>query len=132
MERSSAAQQGTNQRETHSVIMDGNKTIGPLALRRIGEVLRKMCGIPRKLPLRLYDLIAQLRHVTKEDDYRHNAGELMRLAEHAQSPAEKTRLVTLAEGWVELAEKAHKDNRRPRQPTILHPLVERKLGKFPD
>jgi hypothetical protein len=118
MGRSSATQQGTNQRETHSVIMDGNKTIGPLALRRIGEVLRKICGIPRKLPLRLYDLIAQLRRVTKEDD--------------AQSAAEKTHLVTLAEGWVELAEKAHEDNHRPRQPTILHPLVERKLGKFAD
>jgi hypothetical protein len=130
MGRSSAAQQGTNQREAHSVIMDGNKTIGPLALRRIGEVLRKMCSIPRKLPLRLCDLIAQLRRVTKEDDYRDNAGELMRLAEHAQSPAEKTHLVTLAEGWVELAEKAHEDNRRPRQPTILHPLIERKLGKY--
>jgi hypothetical protein len=52
----------------------------------------------------------------------------MRLAEHAHSPAEKTRLVTLAEGWVELAEKAHKDNRRTRQPTILHPLVEKKMG----
>jgi hypothetical protein len=91
-----------------------------------------MCGIPRKLPLRLYDLFAQLRRVTKEDDYRDNAGELMRLAEHAHSPAEKTHLVTLAEGWVELAEKAHEDNRRPRQPTILHPLIERKLGKFPD
>jgi hypothetical protein len=112
--------------------MDGNKTIGPLALRRIGEALRIMCGIPRKLPRRLYDLVAQLGRTTKEHDYRHNAGELMRLAEHAQSPAEKTRLVTLAEGWVELAEKAHKDNRRIRRPTTLHPLVERKLGKFPD
>jgi hypothetical protein len=128
----SLQQQGTNQRETHSVIMDGDKTIGPLARRRIGEALRRMCGIPRKLPFRLYDLVAQLRRATKEDDYRYNAAELMRLAERAQSPAEKTRLVTLAEGWVELAGKAHEDNRRTRQPTILHPLVERKMGKFPD
>jgi hypothetical protein len=66
------------------------------------------------------------------DDYRHNAMELMRLAERAQSSAEKTRLVTLAEGWIELAEKAHKDNLRPRQPTILHPLVEKKMGRLPD
>jgi hypothetical protein len=132
MGRSSAAQQGTNQRETHSVIMDGNKTIGPLALRRIGEALRRMCGTPTKPPFRLYDLVAQLRRATKGDDYRHNAAELMRLVENAQSPAEKTHLVALAEGWVELAEKAREDNRRPRQPTILHPLIERKLGKFPD
>jgi hypothetical protein len=56
----------------------------------------------------------------------------MRLAERAHSPAGKTRLVTLAEGWVELAEKAHEDNRRTQQPTILHPLVARKLGKLAD
>ena len=109
--------------------MDGNKTIGPLALRRIGEAFRRMRGVPRKLPFRLYELVAQLRRATKGDDYRHNAAELMRLAEHAQSPAEKTHLVTLAEGWVELAEKAHKNKSRPQEPTILHPLVEKKIGK---
>jgi hypothetical protein len=113
-------------------MMDGNKTIGPLALRRIGEAFRRICGAPRKLPFRLYDLVAQLRRATKQDDYRHNAAELMRLAEHAQSSAEKSHLVTLAEGWVELAEKAHENNRRPRHPPILHPLVEKKMGKLPD
>ena len=112
--------------------MDGDKTIGPLALRRIGEAFRRIRGAPRKLPFRLYELVAQLRRATKEGDYRDNAAELMRLAEHAHSPAEKTRLVTLAEGWVELAEKAHKNNRRPRQPTILHPLIEKKMGKLPE
>jgi hypothetical protein len=112
--------------------MDGDKTIGPLGLRRIGEVLRRMCGIPRKLPCRLYDLIAQLRRAAKGHDYRHNAAELMRLAGNAKSPEERVHLVTLAEGWVELAEKAHKNDRRPRQPTILHPLVEKKMGKLPD
>jgi hypothetical protein len=30
------------------------------------------------------------------------------------------------------AEKAHENDRRPRQPTILHPLVEKKMGKLPD
>jgi hypothetical protein len=112
--------------------MDGDKTIGILALRRIGEAFRRMCGVPRTLPFRLQALVAQLRRATKGDDYRHNAAELMRLAEHAQSPSQKTHLVTLAEGWVELAEKAHKDNRRLRQPTILHPLIEKKMGKFSD
>ena len=101
-------------------------------MRRIGEAFRRICGIPRKLPSRLHDLVAQLRRATKEDDYRYNAGELMRLAERAQSPAEKTRLVTLAEGWVELAEKASKDNCSTRKPTILHPLVEKKMGRLPD
>jgi hypothetical protein len=82
--------------------MDGDKTIGILALRRIGEAFRRMCGVPRTLPFLLQALVAQLRRATKGDDYRHNAAELMRLAEHAQSPSQKTHLVTLAEGWVEL------------------------------
>ena len=104
--------------------MDGNKTIGPLALRRIGEAFRRICGVPRKLPFRLHELVAQLRRATKEDDYRHNAAELMRLAEHAQSPSEKTHLVTLAEGWVELAEKAHKNNQSTS--TADHPAPSRR------
>jgi hypothetical protein len=112
--------------------MDGEKTIGPLALRRIGEAFRRLSGVPKKLPFRLHELVAQLRRATKWEDYRRNATELMRLAEHAPSPTEKTHLVTLAEGWVELADKAHKDNPPPRQPTILHPLVERKMGKLAD
>jgi hypothetical protein len=112
--------------------MDGDKTIGPIAPRRIGEAFRRLCGVPRKLPLRLHEPVAQLRRATKWEDYRRNATERMRLAEHARSPAEKTHPVTLAEGWVELAKKAHKDNPRPRKPTILDPLVERKMGKLPD
>jgi hypothetical protein len=52
----------------------------------------------RRSIARLYELVAQLRRATKGEDYRHNAAELMRLAEHAQSPMDKTHLVTLAEG----------------------------------
>jgi hypothetical protein len=59
--------QGTNPGEAHSVIMDGDKTIGPLALRSIGEAFRRICGIPRKLPFRLYELVAQLRRATTRD-----------------------------------------------------------------
>ena len=50
-------------------MMDGNKTIGPLALRRIGEALRRMCGISRKLPFRLHELVGLPRRATKQDDY---------------------------------------------------------------
>jgi hypothetical protein len=112
--------------------MDGDKTIGLFALRSIGEAFRRLSGVPRKLPSRLHELVAQLSRASKWEDYRRNAMELMRLAEQARSPAEKTHLVTLAEAWVELAEKAHTDHRRPRQPNVLHPLVEKKMGKFPD
>jgi hypothetical protein len=112
--------------------MNGGKTVGPLALQRIGEALRSLCRIPTRMPFRLHSLVAQLKRMTKEGDYLHNAVEMMRLAEQAESPTEKARLVTLAEGWIELAERAHEDNERPRRPTLLHPLVEEKMGKLPD
>jgi hypothetical protein len=83
--------------------MNGGKTIGPLALRRIGETLRRLCGVPRQLPTRLSMLVAQLRRSTKEDDYRHNAAELMRMADKGASPAEGARLITLA--WAATNEK---------------------------
>ena len=112
--------------------MNGDKTVGPLALQRIGEALRSLCRTPMRVPFRLYSLVAQLKRMTREGDYLHNAVETMRLAEHADSPTEKARLVMLAEGWIELAEKAQEDNKRPRRPTLLHPLVQEKMGKLPD
>jgi hypothetical protein len=112
--------------------MNGDKTVGPLALEQIGEALRSLCVIPTGMPFRLHTHVVQLKRITKEDDYLHNAVETMRLAEHARSPADRTRLVNLAEGWVELAERAHQDVRRPRRPTLLHPLVQKKMGKLPD
>jgi hypothetical protein len=112
--------------------MKGDKTIGALALGHIGRTLRSLCTIRARVPFRLDDLVAQLRRQTKADDYLRNAAETMRLAESAKSPAEKTRLAALAEGWVELAEKAREDNQRPRRPTILHPLVQEKMGKLPE
>jgi hypothetical protein len=112
--------------------MDGDKTIGPLALRRLGEALRGQYDIQTRPPFRLYSLVEQLKRMTKENDYLDNAAETMRLAQHASSSLDKTRLVKLAEGWVDLAEKAHEDTRRPRRPTILHPLVQKKMGVLPD
>jgi hypothetical protein len=112
--------------------MNGGKTVGPLALRLIGEALKMLSHGPRRHSFRLGDLIAQFKRATKEDDYRLNAVELMRMAEHAGSPAERARLVALAERWIELAGKAHEDNQRDTEPTILHPLVQKKMGKLPD
>ena len=112
--------------------MHENRTIGLLALRRIGEALRWGYGIRTRLPFRLRSLVEQLTQVTKEDDYLDKAAESLHLAQHASSSSDKTRLVKLAEGWVELADKAHEDTRRPRRPTVLHPLVQKKLGDLPD
>jgi hypothetical protein len=111
--------------------MDADKTIGPFALRRIGEALRVRYSIHMRLPFQLYSLVEQLKRTTKEDDYLEKAAETMRLAQHASS-SDRIRLVKLAEGWVGLADKAHEDMRRPRRPTILHPLVQKKMGRLPD
>jgi hypothetical protein len=101
-------------------------TIGPFALRRLGHLLRARYLLPTKLPFRLLSLIAQLKRTTKEDDYLSNAAESIRLAQTTPSSSDKTRLVRLAEAWVELADKAHEDNERPRRPTVLHPLVRKR------
>lgn len=112
--------------------MDGDRTVGALALRRIGDALQRSCVIQSKLPFRLNSLVVQLARITREDDYRDKAAEALRLAQHASSSSDKGRLLKLAEGWVELAEKARDDTRRPRPPTILHSLVQKKLGELPD
>jgi hypothetical protein len=40
------------------------------------------------------------------DDYRRHAAELVRLAKNASTPADKGRLLALAEAWLDLANRA--------------------------
>ncbi len=68
--------------------------------------------------------------MTKEDDYLDRAAETVRLAQHASSSSDKSRLLKLAEGWFDLAEKAHNSDRRGR-PVVLHPLIAKKMN-LPD
>ena len=77
--------------------MNGYKTIGLLALQRIGEALRAQYGIETTLPYELSDLIAQLKRITRKDDYLDNAAELLRLAHHAGSDEKRAWLFKLAE-----------------------------------
>jgi hypothetical protein len=108
--------------------MDGDKTIGTIALRRIGEALRRRYYVPWMLPSRLYSLVKQLGRITKEDDYLDNAADAVRLAQHTSILPDKARLLELGEAWVSLAEKAHETARRQQPPATLHPLVRKKLG----
>jgi hypothetical protein len=55
--------------------MDGDETIGPLALKRLAEALRGQNGIQTRLPFRLRSLVEQLMRMTKEDDYLDNAAD---------------------------------------------------------
>ena len=40
--------------------------------------------------------------MTEEDDYRQHAADLVRLAQRASAPADKGRLLALAEAWLDL------------------------------
>jgi hypothetical protein len=68
--------------------------------------------------------------MTKEEDYRKNAAATVDLANRAANSADKSRLLALAENWLDLADRAAKQTRRfgPRQRPDLrpeHPLVRR-------
>jgi hypothetical protein len=102
--------------------MDGDRTLDPLALQRLGAALRVRYGIQSRVPFRLRSLVERLRRMTKEDDYLDSAADAVRLARHADASFDKTRLLGLAGAWVDLADKAHEDTLRPRRPIILHPL----------
>ena len=104
-------------------------TLSPFALRRLGEMLCGRYQLPATLPSRVYDLAMRLDRrdgpmkyivhpdeqgpipASKESDYRRQAVEAMRLAQHASSPSVRTRLVNLAEAWIKLAERARKASR---------------------
>jgi hypothetical protein len=53
----------------------------------------------------------RLNPASKENDYRRQAVEAVRLAQQASSSFAKARLVNLAEAWIELADRAHKARR---------------------
>jgi hypothetical protein len=66
--------------------------------------------------------------VPKTDEYAVNALATLELAERAGSPDAKGRLFRLAEGWLDLADRAEK-RRSVRTPTGLdHPVVTARLG----
>jgi hypothetical protein len=46
--------------------------------------------------------------MSKEDDYRRNAADAVELANRAASSSDKSRLLALAEGWLDLADRAHR------------------------
>ena len=63
--------------------------------------------------------------MTKEDDYRTNALETVDLASRASTVEDKARLLSLAEKWVDLADRVHRTIRT--RASKLHPLIRAKL-----
>lgn len=68
--------------------------------------------------------------MTKEEDYRRNAAETVDLAHRASSPADKSRLLAMAEAWLELGDRAHRLARQQKRKVREHPLLRAKLGRY--
>jgi hypothetical protein len=62
-----------------------------------------------------------------EQEYRKNAAASLDLATKQPDNADKSRLLLMAEAWLDLADRIAKRVRK-RRTTVEHPLVERVLG----
>ena len=61
------------------------------------------------------------------DDYRRHAADTLDLAQRASSTADKTRLLVMADAWLDLADRAHKlACRKVEHVRQLHPLLRSK------
>jgi len=69
----------------------------------------------------------------KEDEYRRHAADSLELAQRANSNSDKTRLLAMADAWLDLADRAHKAARRQvHKVKELHPLLRSKIfGRVP-
>ena len=66
--------------------------------------------------------------IRKEYEYRSNAIWSLELARQAVCPADKARLLKLAEDWLDLANLAHRQSGQRVRKIGEHPLVRAKLG----
>jgi hypothetical protein len=69
--------------------------------------------------------------MAKEDDYRWNAAQTVDLANRAVKLADKRHLLSLAEKWLDLADRTHAFSRRDVHKGRDHPLVKAKLDRTP-
>jgi hypothetical protein len=70
----------------------------------------------------------------KEREYRANAANSIELANRASTMSDKSRLLELAEKWLDLADRNHRLTRCFTPSRWQHPLLRSKLGdeKHPD
>jgi len=67
--------------------------------------------------------------MTKEDEYRKNAGDAVKLASRAATSADRGRLLKMGEAWLDLAERARGAVKNLRGATDVHPLVREKIDR---
>ena len=65
--------------------------------------------------------------MSKEDDYRRNAAETLALAGRTRDFRDKGRLLSLAEKWLDLAERSRAARNRIGRLRLVHPLVREKI-----
>lgn len=61
-----------------------------------------------------------------EEDYRKYAADSLKLATKQPNNVDKSRLLSMAEAWLNLADRIAR--RMKRRATVEHPLVEKALG----
>jgi hypothetical protein len=66
--------------------------------------------------------------ISKQDEYRGFATDCLDLAQSSRIPADKTRLLLMAEAWVTLAKRADRSGEHPVRKIADHPLVSEALG----
>jgi hypothetical protein len=69
--------------------------------------------------------------MSREEDYRLTAAEIVECAQQAKSVVEKRRLLRLAEMWLDLAARSGRKTAQARQCIEDHPLVRKALGSGP-
>jgi hypothetical protein len=88
------------------------------AMAGFGHVVRGARKVGDANPMRL------------EDEYRKHAADSFRLASKQSDSADKSRLLVMAEAWLDLADRIT-GRIRKRCATVDHPLVEKVLGHQP-
>jgi hypothetical protein len=66
--------------------------------------------------------------MNREEDYRRSAAESISLAHRAARTEDKSRLLAMAEAWLDLADRAHRTTKRQARKVREHPLLTAKLG----
>jgi hypothetical protein len=69
--------------------------------------------------------------MSRPDEYREFAAESLQLANKTTHPGEKTRLLAMAEAWLDLADRTSRLPKPATRSGPEHPLVRMALGRRP-
>jgi len=94
-------------------------------LVRVGtSVVRRRCALH-------HHAIGDVNHMSKVEDYRLTAAEIVECAQQAKSVLEKRRLLRLAEMWLDLPVRSGRKAAQAQRRIQDHPLLRKTLGSGP-